>query len=145
MAYCKEHSGSSPRYECKACQEVIADLRSRPFPILGNLGHISWALADEAYPAYSEDGGRGQTIERMAQRGGWSPGELDEYRPGWRPVEQKIRGLTEWIDQATQLLRTIPDNLHEAECKMRVGERIDSCTCYCKPLREFLAQQCTSN
>lgn len=140
-AYCKEHSGSSPRYECESCQEVIADLRSRPFPLLDHVGHISWSLADEAYPAYSEDGGRGQTIERLAQRGGFSPGEMDEYRPGWRPVEQEISALKDRLQQAEQLLLTIPNNVHDHECKMRVGERVhESCTCYCKPLREFLEQ-----
>ncbi len=140
-AYCKEHSGTSPRQECAPCQEVITNLRSRPFPLMGDAGHIPWALADEAYLVYVTQGGRGQSLERLAQRGGFSVGEMDEFRPGWRPVAQEINILKDKLRQATQLLLTIPDNVHDHECRMRVGERVhESCTCHCKPLRAFLAQ-----
>lgn len=47
----------------------------RPCPVQDNAGQISaipWGLAEILYPAYGHD----QTLERMAERGGFGRGEL---------------------------------------------------------------------
>lgn len=45
---------------------------------------IPWAWAEKAYAVYSERYGREQSLERMAQRGGFGVEELDLFAPGWR-------------------------------------------------------------
>jgi hypothetical protein len=45
---------------------------------------IPWEIAEEAYSAYAQRYGKGQSLEELAKRGGFSWGEMDEYLPGWR-------------------------------------------------------------
>lgn len=55
---------------------------TRPFPIQGNLqpkqprSHIPWWLAEEAYAFYSSRYGKDQSLERLAERGGFGREEL---------------------------------------------------------------------
>ncbi|MFA5132906.1 MAG: hypothetical protein WC444_06295 [Candidatus Paceibacterota bacterium] len=66
---------------------------NRPFPIQGGVFRqpdgevrrpverylpctIPWWLAEEAYKLYVKEGGRGQTLERLAERGGFGREEL---------------------------------------------------------------------
>lgn len=37
---------------------------------------IPWEVAELAYPAYCANGGSGQSLERLNERGGWGRGEL---------------------------------------------------------------------
>ena len=67
-------------------------------------------------------------------------GEMDEFRPGWRPVQQELSIIKDKFRQAKQLLLSVPNNVHEHDCGMNVGDGIDACTCHCRPIREFLAQ-----
>lgn len=62
----------------------------RPFPIQGNDAErdaagrmrysrpstIPWWLAEIAYESYVKSGGRGQSLERLAERGGFGRAEL---------------------------------------------------------------------
>ncbi|CAM4465758.1 hypothetical protein [Corallococcus exiguus] len=46
---------------------------------------MPWALAERAYVVYCDRySGGGQTLERVAQRGGFYTGEMDLFIPGWR-------------------------------------------------------------
>jgi len=45
---------------------------------------IPWALAERAYADYSRRYGTDQSLERLAQRGGFGPKEMDVHVPGWR-------------------------------------------------------------
>lgn len=56
---------------------------------------ISWALAERAYSVYSGRYGTSQSLERLAQRGGFGPGELDMFVPGWRDAESIERAAYE--------------------------------------------------
>lgn len=61
---------------------------NRQFPIQGHYGvdnkidnsvtrcHIPWWLAEIAYQEYSDRFGTSQSLERLAERGGFSRGEL---------------------------------------------------------------------
>jgi len=56
---------------------------NRPFPIQGSLGPnryepctIPWWLAEKAYEHYSEKFGKFQSLERLAERGGFGREEL---------------------------------------------------------------------
>jgi hypothetical protein len=44
--------------------------------------------ARRAYAAYAKRY-PGQTFERLMQRGGFGPGEMDEFAPGWTRIERE--------------------------------------------------------
>lgn len=65
----------------------------RSFPVLcepgeprghGHRRSIPWDVAERAYAEYARRYGRAQSIERLAERGGLSVGELDDLLPSWR-------------------------------------------------------------
>ncbi|CAM3463382.1 hypothetical protein COSO111634_16555 [Corallococcus soli] len=65
---------------------------TRVFPLLlspeerkaGLPRSIPWSLAERAYADYSRRYGTSQSLERLAERGGFGPTELDVHVPGWR-------------------------------------------------------------
>ncbi|RYZ46278.1 MAG: hypothetical protein EOO72_02365 [Myxococcaceae bacterium] len=67
-------------------------MSERRFPLLtdyrerkaGLPASIPWDLAERAYADYSRRYGTSQSLERLAERGGFGPGELDVHVPGWR-------------------------------------------------------------
>ena len=54
---------------------------------------IPWSIAALAYSKYAAEYGRGQTLERLAERGGFGPGEMDYYLPGWREQVSELTAL----------------------------------------------------
>lgn len=44
---------------------------------------IPWSVAERAYEKYSARYGRAQSLERLAERGGFGPGEMDDLYPEW--------------------------------------------------------------
>lgn len=46
--------------------------------------NIPWSVAELAYSVYSARYGREQSLERLAERGGFYPSEMDELLPDWR-------------------------------------------------------------
>ena len=80
--------------ECKG-KQLQAELntakedkgRLRPFPLLsekGICGSIPWWVAEQAYITYAGRYGNEQSLERLAERGGFGISEMDEYFPEWR-------------------------------------------------------------
>lgn len=65
----------------------------RRFPIQGKwqpggyhdqpYGTVPWSVAEVAYAAYAARHGRDQSLERIAERGGFGHEEMDLYAPGW--------------------------------------------------------------
>ena len=49
----------------------------REFPIQ-KVGMIPWSLAEQAYKVYAARYGRGQSLERLAERGGFGLAELGD-------------------------------------------------------------------
>lgn len=47
-------------------------------------GTVPRAVAERAYDAYAARYGRGQSLDRLCERGGFGPWELDLLAPGWR-------------------------------------------------------------
>ena len=45
---------------------------------------IPWHVADLAYSVYSARFGTSQSLERLAERGGFGPEEMDMFLPDWR-------------------------------------------------------------
>jgi hypothetical protein len=59
-----------------------------PHPIM-----IPWSIAELAYSVYSVKYGRDQSLERLAERGGFGPSEMDTFLPGWRHMCSEIEQL----------------------------------------------------
>lgn len=82
---------------CRDIDKLLArDAKRKRFPIQrGNRGvaphplTVSWETAELAYSVYSAHYGRGQSLERLAQRGGFGPEEMDAYLPDWRERESR--------------------------------------------------------
>src|SRR4030066_350846 len=49
-----------------------SDPYPKPHPV-----QIPWSMAELAYSAYAEKFGKGQSLERLAERGGFGPAEMD--------------------------------------------------------------------
>jgi len=52
---------------------------AKPHPLM-----IPWAIAELAYSVYSQRYGREQSLEGLAERAGFGPGEMDDFLPDWR-------------------------------------------------------------
>lgn len=61
---------------------------------------IPWSVAELAYSSYVRQFGRCQTLERIADRGGFSPNEMDEFVPDWRERSSEITSLRARAEQA---------------------------------------------
>lgn len=76
----------------------------RSFPVIAGSGgtawrRIPWSIAERAYAAYAARHGTDQSIERIAERGGFSECELDAYAPGWRQETAEVHQLRELVQQ----------------------------------------------
>lgn len=78
----------------------MSDLVERMFPVMLSRAptkpgpmQIPWSVAEKAYGAYAQEHGRAQSIERMAERGGFYWSELDKLYPAWRDETSEITRL----------------------------------------------------
>ncbi len=65
---------------------------------------IPWAVADKAYAVYRGRYGSQQTLERLAERGGFSAGEMDDFYPGWREEVALVTELRAKLAAAVEKL-----------------------------------------
>jgi hypothetical protein len=88
-------------YRCFHC---LADPQARGFygvwfPIQAERGtaphptRVPWSVADKAYSVYAARYGKGQSLARLAERGGFGPSEMDDFFPGWREEAAEITNL----------------------------------------------------
>ena len=61
---------------------------------------IPWSIAEEAFGAYVRRYGRDQSLERLAERGGFGWSEMDTLLPGWRGMVSEVERLTKERDEA---------------------------------------------
>ena len=121
-------------------QQDLARLRqereARMFPIqLGWSRHpvkphptrIPWSIAELAYSVYANRYGTSQSLERLAERGGFGPGEMDMFLPDWRERCSEVESLKQehatlrhnagkFFDERTRLHQEIET------LRQRVGE-----------------------
>ena len=80
--------------------------KSKMFPIQSSLGergvkphplNIPWWLADLAYSVYSARYGRSQSLEHLAERGGFGANEMDMFVPDWREQCNENARLTQQL------------------------------------------------
>lgn len=72
---------------CPDCQAEEPEASEKRFPLLGNqvnIGSIPWWVAEQAYMIYANKYGDQQSLERLAERGGFGIEEMDEFYPEWR-------------------------------------------------------------
>lgn len=69
------------------------DRESKPGPV-----SIPWAIAEEAYQAYAQRFGTSQSLERLAERGGFAWGEMDLFLPGWRERVDLLTSLRQEVE-----------------------------------------------
>lgn len=72
----------------------------RMFPIQFERGvssayprEIPWSVAELAYSIYVARYGQGQTLQRLSERGGFAPSEMDAFLPGWRKRVDELTSL----------------------------------------------------
>lgn len=84
------------------CAECVRDVRalypefplqtSKPPTKPGPLT-IPWSIAEQSWNAYAARYGKDQSVERMAERGGFSWWEMDNQLPGWREMVDPYRTI----------------------------------------------------
>jgi hypothetical protein len=65
---------------------------------------IPWNVAELAYSVYRSKYGSSQSLERLAERGGFYPSEMDEFLPDWRERSSEEERLRRERDIATEAL-----------------------------------------
>lgn len=78
---------------CETCVGMVRR-RIRFFPLQVTRGSsgplaIPWAIADEAWKAYHQRWRNDQSVESIAERGGFGWSEMDTLLPGWREMVLK--------------------------------------------------------
>lgn len=90
---------------------------------------IPWSVAELAYSIYARDhGGRGQSLETVAERGGFYGGEMDILLPDWRERSSEVTRLKSELDAALKALRAcnqVWKFFVEFETFKGVGEYLD--------------------
>ena len=87
--------------------------RSGPSPT-----RIPWSTAEKAYSVYAGRYGRGQSIERIAERGGFYAEELDDLFPGWREEASEIAELRQQLAALHAAIRKHRDQRGDDRCWM---------------------------
>jgi hypothetical protein len=67
------------------------------------LTQIPWSVAEKAYGTYAARYGRDQSLERLAERGGFGQSEMDVLHPTWREEASEIAALRAEIDRLHSL------------------------------------------
>ena len=74
---------------------------------------IPWSIAEKAYGAYRQKFGSSQSLERLAKRGGFYWGEMDELYPQWRKETDEIIALRSEVESLRQGNKLLEDNIAE--------------------------------
>lgn len=73
---------------------IIPD-RSRDSTIAPHPIEVPWYIAELAYSVYVRHGGGDQSLEKLAERGGFGAAEMDQFLPDWRERVAKFMGSEE--------------------------------------------------
>ncbi len=91
---------------------------------------IPWSVAEKAYGAYAREYGRDQSMERMAERGGFGWCEMDTLYPQWRAEVDEIADLRERNRKLFEAL----DGIHE-DCANKLDDDYVFALCVLKEER----------
>lgn len=96
-----------------ATQKDLHDAAAKQFPIMLKRGErphptrIPWSVAELAYSVYAAENGTGQSLQRLAERGGFSVYEMDEYLPEWEARCDVLQSLTARIAELEEINHTL--------------------------------------
>lgn len=95
----------------KADQAELARLRERPFPMQDG-PPIPWSLAERIYFVYADLFGTSQSLERLAERGGFGWSEIPHLRTDYRSKYGRFPDWTATLAalEAGETDSTIPDD-----------------------------------
>jgi hypothetical protein len=103
-------------FGCRAC---VARVRARysEFPLQVTRDAVTkpgpqsvpWAVAEKAWAAYAQQYGTWQSVERLAERGGFGWCEMDTFYPGWREEVDPFRRLERECSRLAAELLTVRD------------------------------------
>ena len=66
-------------------------MAERLFPMLDGKPSIPWTLAEEIYKDYAEVFGGDQSLERVAERGGFGYDEIEVFMQHWHDKRKRER------------------------------------------------------
>lgn len=98
------------------------------FPLHSTGRMIPWSVAERAYEVYSKRYGTGQSLERLAQRGGFGACELDDMIPGWREEVEEIFILRKEVERLQALVEHQGDGSCD-KCGSVPTTKINLCSC----------------
>lgn len=81
---------------------------------------IPWFIADLAYSVYSASYGREQSLERLAERGGFGPEEMDEFVPNWRELCSENVRLSKALEIARKYVGKGLDDLDKKDADAEI-------------------------
>lgn len=82
-------------YGCNECSRVVREYIPM-FPLQTSRNHlpgpkfIPWEVAEKAWARYDQLFNSRQSVERIAEQGGFSWGEMDQFYPKWREHTERI-------------------------------------------------------
>lgn len=79
-----------------------AERAGKPGPDLR--ASIPWEVAERAWAIYHARYPNDQNVERMAERAGFSNGEMDDFLPGWRELADEWDELRRKVQELSQRL-----------------------------------------
>ncbi len=77
---------------------------------------IPWSIAELAYSVYAKQYGTGQSLARLAERGGFHAGEMDQLLPDWRVRASELTA-------AQQRVTELESRGEHAECYLAKSEQ----------------------
>lgn len=83
---------------------IQAEREAQPHPM-----RVPWNVAELAYSVYAGRYGRGQSLERLAERGGFAPSEMDMFVPDWREQCDTIVRQAAEIERQKAKIETLRD------------------------------------
>lgn len=81
--------------------EKLFPLQASSKPTKPGPRQIPWSVAEMAYGAYSARYGTDQSLERLAERGGFGWNEMDLFHPTWREEVSEIHQLRKQVADLT--------------------------------------------
>lgn len=85
----------------RAIDALLAERTPQPvrmFPVQ-RFGVIPWEVGQRAYEKYASMYGTDQSLERLAERGGFDVPEMDQYYPAWRNHIGELAKLRARVDE----------------------------------------------
>lgn len=83
---------------------------------------IPWSVAEIAYGAYSREHGTGQSLEQLAERGGFGWCEMDDLYPKWR---EEVSTINQCRRETASAIRDIASRIGVARLPESVRDELD--------------------